>query len=133
MGERIDAGADQSFAVFKIENVRGDAKVVLVRLIDDRAVQVRRQLSEFAVPCINPDFDDIDLLLREFLNGLAAFRLGGDPMRRGDAAGLRQGDAASRAEEASGVRHGMAAEIENIVGVKAHAQRRADAVISPHL
>src|SRR4249919_1481158 len=116
--ERIDAGADETFAILQVEDMRGDAEVVLMRLVDDRPVEVGRELLELAVAGVDPDLDDVDLLVGEFLNRLAAIRLGGDPVRRRNATGLRHGDPAARAEEARRARNALATDIEQIVGVK---------------
>ena len=131
--ERIDAGADQPLAVFEIEHMRGDAEALLVRLVDDRSVEVRRELLELAVAGVDPDLDDVDLLVGEVLNRLAAVRLARDPVRRRDASRLGHGDAASGAEVTRRARNDLAADIEQLVRVETHAQHRADAVIAAHL
>ena len=52
----------QPLRILEREDVRGDAQLVLVRLVDDRAVELRRQLLVLAVAVVHPDLDDVDLL-----------------------------------------------------------------------
>ena len=64
----------QPLRVLEREQVRGHAERVLVRLVDDRAVQVGRQLLELPVPVVDPDLDDVDLLRGELLHAPCALR-----------------------------------------------------------
>ncbi len=66
------AGAHQALRILELEDVRGDAKPVGVRLLDDGAIDFRGQLLVLAAPVIDPDLDDIDLAVRQLLHRLAA-------------------------------------------------------------
>ena len=92
-----------------------DPQSVLVRLVDDGAINLRRQLLVLAVPGVDPDLDDVDLPLRELLHRLAAFRVGRDPVRHRYAPRLRHRDPAPGAEEAGGAGNGLAAHVEQLV------------------
>ena len=78
--EGVDPGTHEPLRVLEIEDVRGDPQPALVRLVDDGAIEFRRQLLVLAVPVVDPDLDDVDLVRRELLHRLAAFRLGRNPI-----------------------------------------------------
>ena len=59
--ERVEPGADEPLGVLQIEDVRGDPQPALVRLVDDGAVDLGRQLLVLAVAGVDPDLDDVDL------------------------------------------------------------------------
>ena len=104
--------------------------LLLVRFIDHRAVERRRQLRELAVAIVDPDLDDVDLLRGVLLDGLAAFLRRRDPVGHFGAALLRRGDAAAGGEDARQARRGLAALRERRVGaVESHAERGADAEV----
>ena len=69
--ERVDPGADEPLAVFLVEDVRGDAKAVLVSLVDRGLVLRRKHLVDLAFAIVDPDLDDVDLVLRVRLHRLA--------------------------------------------------------------
>ena len=105
------------------------AQALLVRLVDDGAVDFRRELLVLAVAGVDPDLHDVDLVRRELLHRLAAFLLGVDPVRHRQASRLGHGDAAPGAEEARGAGDGLAADVEQLVVVHAEAERGAHAEI----
>ncbi len=109
--------------------MRGDPQAELVRLVDDGAVDFGGQLLVLAVPGVDPDFYDIDLVRGELLHCLAAFGLGRDPVRHRQAPGFGHGDPAPRAEEPRGARYGLPAHVEQLVVVRAEAERGAHAEI----
>ena len=80
--EGVEIGAHQSFRIVHVEDVRGDAQTEFVRLVDDGGILFRCHLLDLALPVVDPDLDDVDLVRRELLHGLAAFRLGVDLERR---------------------------------------------------
>jgi hypothetical protein len=59
----------------------------LARLVDDGAINFGSQLLVLAIPCVDPDLDDVDLVRRELLDRLAAFRAGRNPLRHRCASG----------------------------------------------
>ena len=71
--EGVEVGAQRALRVLERKDVRGRAQLVLVRFVDHRAVQIRRQLLELAHPVVDPDLDDVDFLGGEFLHGFAGF------------------------------------------------------------
>ena len=98
MREGVEIGAHQPFRVVHVEDVRGDAQTEFVRLVDDGGILLRRHLLDLALPVVDPDLDDVDLVRRELLYGLAGFRLGVDLERR--APRFDSGDAFAGAEVA---------------------------------
>ena len=74
VGERINARPQQPLRIVEREDVRGHPQSALVRFLDDRAVEVRRQLLVLPVAVVDPDLDDVDLLRGELLDGLARLR-----------------------------------------------------------
>jgi len=75
MGKAVHPPADQVLEVLQLVDVRGDAKPVLVRLVDDGADHLGRHL---AAPRVVPDLDPaVHPVGGELLNALACLRLGG--------------------------------------------------------
>ena len=109
--------------------MRDDAEAVLVRLVDDRGVELGRGF--FTAPCDRrPDLDDVDLLRRILLHRLARFRRGRHPVRLGRAPRFRRRDAAPGGEESRKARRGLGANLIRHVGrVLTKAHRRADAEV----
>src|SRR5439155_4748068 len=97
--EAVNAGADQVLDIGEFENVRKDVDVVLVRLVDDRAIKVGLELCDGAVAVVNPDLDHVDLFGGELLHVFACLSLGGDPIggiaHRAARAGVRHAEAAA--------------------------------------
>ena len=52
--ERVEPGAHQPLRILEVEDVRGDAQPVLVRLVDDGGIQLGRQLLDLAIPRRRP-------------------------------------------------------------------------------
>ena len=61
VGEAVDAGAHQVLDVVEGGDVRHHAHVVLVRLVDDRAIEVGLELLHGAVAVVDPDLDQVGL------------------------------------------------------------------------
>ncbi len=89
----------------------------------------RGQLLVLAVPCVDPDLDDVDLVRRELLHRLAAFRLGRNPVGHGGAPRFGHRDPAPCTEKPRGTGNRLAAHIEEFVVVRAKTQRGAHAVV----
>ena len=128
--EGVDAGLQQPLRVLEREDVRGDAELVLVRFVDDGAVELGRQLLELAVAIVDPDLDDVDLLRGVLLHGLARPR----PrvvIQYGavGAARLRRRDAAAGREEARRARDRLRALIWN--GASPVSCPRLSAALTP--
>ena len=50
MRKCIESGSQQAFRILAREDMRRDAQAALVRLIDDRSIEVGSELLIFAVP-----------------------------------------------------------------------------------
>jgi hypothetical protein len=62
--------------------VRDHARTVLVRFVDDRAVERRRKLLYSAVAIVDPDLDEVHLSRDLIADGLARLGFGLHPYRR---------------------------------------------------
>src|SRR5690606_9995451 len=98
-----------------------------VRLVDDRAIELRRKLLVLPVAIVHPDLDEVDLALGELAHGRAALLLGRDPVWSLGAAGLGHRDAAARGVEPGGGRNVLLANLERDVRILAETCGRADA------
>ena len=78
--ERVDTRAEKPLRIFEREDVGGDAEPMLMGLIDDRAIELRRQFDIRSVPIVHPDLDEVDVQLGELLHGLSGFLFGVDPV-----------------------------------------------------
>ena len=67
--EDVDAGAQQILGVAQIGGVDRHPKPVLVRLVDDRAVQIRRELLDGTAAVVDPGLDDPHAPGDELLHG----------------------------------------------------------------
>jgi hypothetical protein len=85
--ECVDPGTNQALRVFAVEDVRNHPESSLVRLVDDGAINFGSQLLVLAIPCVDADLDDVELVRRELLDRLAAFRAGRNPLRHCCASG----------------------------------------------
>src|SRR6202030_2131902 len=72
--EALDAGAHQELRVCQVEDVGDRAQPLLARLIGGRREHLRRELLLAAVAAVDPDLDEIRLVGREVLHGLARLR-----------------------------------------------------------
>ena len=104
MREAVDAGIHEIDRIDVIEDVRVHLQPALVSLVDDRAIQRRRQLRRATVPIVDPDLDDVDVASGELLNGLARFGNGRHlvrhaGIRRSAGTGVRRSDAATGEQE----------------------------------
>src|ERR1051325_988946 len=82
MAEAVDAGAQQVLRVLERRDVRHDADAVRVRLVDDRAIEVRLQLLHRAAAIVDPDLDHVRTAGGEFTHVAVRIVLGGDAVRR---------------------------------------------------
>ena len=108
VGEDVDARAQERLRVVDARGVHGDAHAVLVRLVQDRAIQVGRQRLDGPASRVDPHLDQRDAALRQFLH------VGACPLhRRHDIRGvahvvradlLERRQAAPRRQESRGVR-----------------------------
>ena len=64
---KSDPGVEQRLGVGEVEEMCGDTKPALVRLVDDRAVDLGRHLGSGAEVVVDADLDDV-----HFLGGDAA-------------------------------------------------------------
>jgi hypothetical protein len=78
MREAVDACGDEAFRIGEVEDVRVDADAVLVRFVDDGAVERRTQLRRAAVAIVHPDLDEVHLLRGELRARARVLPLGGD-------------------------------------------------------
>ena len=65
MRKDVDAGAEQLFGIRQTRCMHGDAHVVFMGLIDDRAIQVGCQFLHASAAVVHPGLDDFDLLRRQ--------------------------------------------------------------------
>ncbi len=133
MRKGVDPGAEQSLRVLEVEDMRGHPETMLVRLVDDRRVNLRCHLLVLAASRIDPDLDDVDLLLRQFQHRLAAFLRAVYPVRNRRAPRLLHGDASARAQKPRRAGDSLIAQIEHVVVIRAEAERGAHAVVGAHL
>ena len=130
MRKCVDAGAQKSLGVFEGEDVGRDAQPVLMGLVDDRAVKLRRELADRAVPVVHPNLDEVNLSGGELLHSLASVRDVRDPVGSFRPAGLGHGDAAACGAETRGVGDDFVAHLEGHVRVVlAQAHHHADSVV----
>ena len=75
--EDVDTRAKQILRVTQIGRVHRDSQLVLVRFVDDGAIELGRQLLDRAAAIVNPRLDQPDLARHQFLHRRAcAFRRG---------------------------------------------------------
>lgn len=102
--------------------------VLACALVDEGAINFGSQLLVLAIPCVDPDLDDVELVRCELLDRLAAFRAGRNPLRHCCASGsgivmLRR---ALRNRAAPGIVWRV---FEEFVNVRAQTQRGAHTVV----
>ena len=90
---------ERRLRVFERVDVRDHPEAVLVRFVDDRAVELGRQLLHGAQAIVDPELDDVDFLRGVFLHRLARLGDRRHPVRRRRPARLRSRDPAARREE----------------------------------
>ena len=94
------------------------------------AVESRRELLVHAVSIVDPDLDQIDFPGGLLLDGLPAFRLGRDPVRRFGPPRLRHRDPASRGAEPRGAGNDFVPDLErHIARILAEAHHDAGSVV----
>jgi len=136
--EAVDSCGDKAFRVGEVEDVGIDADTVLVRFVDDRAVQRSAQLGGPAVAIVDPDLDEVDLLCGKLPHVAARLVVRRDVV--GDAAiGLRARACVRRAHPAAGGEQTRAAETpcclvianpeRDVAGIDAFRDDRADAEV----
>src|SRR5882762_3508724 len=76
--EAFDAGAHEELGVNEVEHVGDRPQALLARLIGRCGEHLRRKLLLAAVTAVDPDLDEIGLVGREILHGLARLRDAGD-------------------------------------------------------
>ena len=130
VSKRVDARAKEPLRILEGKEVGRDAELVLVGLVDDRAIQGRSQLLELAVPVVHPDLDEIDLPRGQLLYGLSGLRFAGNPIRGLRPPRLRHRDPASRGAKSRGAGDGLLPHLErHIARILAEAHDRADPVV----
>ena len=134
MRERVEAGAQRALRILERVDVRDRAQSLLVRLVDDGGVELRRQLLHRSHAVVNPELDDVDLLGGLFVDRRARLGDGRHPVRRHRASRLGTRDAATCGKETR--RAGnlscrcLCADLERHVGrVLPETLRRADTVV----
>src|SRR5262245_59702600 len=98
--------------------MRGDAQAALVRLVDDRTIDLRRELLVLAVAGVDPDLDDVDLVRSELLHRLTPILRAADPVGHRGAPGLLHRDAAAGAQEPRRARNRLAAHVEVVITIR---------------
>ena len=78
----VDATSEQVLGVFQIGGVNGDAHVPPMRLVDDGAIEVGRELPDGAASIVHPGLDDPHVPPGEFFDGGACALLGRHRIRR---------------------------------------------------
>ena len=82
MKEPIDARPKKTLRIVERRDVCEHAQLMLVRLVDDGAIQDGAQLRHRAVAVVDPDLDEVDVLRRQFPDVLSGLALAGDAIRR---------------------------------------------------
>src|SRR5439155_2554416 len=103
VSKSIETGAQKILCVHKSNDVSGDAKVVLMRFVDNGAVEFRAQFLVLAVAVIDPDLDEVGFLYCQLLYGLPGFRFSCHPVRHVRSSRLRARDATARGAEQSSI------------------------------
>ena len=109
-----------------------DPDILLVCLLDDGAVELRRQLGHRVVAVIDPDLDDVRPPLCVLLHRLARFGDGADPVGALLAPLLYAGDTTAGCQEPGSSGHvpGFIPDLEHDVGrVRAHTHPGANTPI----
>ncbi len=112
--------------------MRHHPHIVLVRLVDERPIEIGRELRHGAVAVVDPDLDQVGLVCGEFADVLARFLLGGDAI--GAVAHDPTGACIGHAESAAGgevararARFGAHA-VRQVAATGAGLEHRSDAV-----
>ena len=114
VAEAVDAGPQQRLRVVERGGVHHHAQAAPVGLVDDRPIELRRELADRAAAIVDPRLDDGDAARRELPDrgprlGLGRDAVGGMPHVVGPhLVGRRQ--AASGGEEARRIRHAAGAD-----------------------
>ena len=128
--EIVDARPQNSLGIFKRKDVRDGPEVVPMGLVDGGAIQLSGQLGNGMITVVHPDLDDVHLLGGIFIDVLARFGNGGDPIGSLRASGFWAGETASGGVVARGVGDGLGTHLVYLVaGILAEAHRGADAVV----
>ena len=81
MKPAFDAGAHQQLGICQRDVMGRDWNVVLVRFVDDREIQFRRQLLRAAISIVDPDLDELRFDFDIVADSLPRLRHGGDGIR----------------------------------------------------
>ena len=133
MKKPVDARSHEILCVRQRCDVREHAQVLLVRLVDDRAVQRRIQLLHRAVPIVDPDLDEVGVLHRELANVAPRLLFGRHAVRRVSHRRVRAG--VGRRETAPGGAHArtrmrlVAQPQREIAAIGPRARDRSDTVV----
>ena len=76
--QAVDAGVDQAVRVLQVVDVRQRQHPVLVRFLDDRAINLRGELLHAPEAVVHPDLHRVGLHCRQLPHALAPFLGGGD-------------------------------------------------------
>ena len=107
-----------------------DTQPVLMSLVDDRAVKLRREFADRAFPVVHPNLDEVNFPGGELLHSLASVGDVRDPVGSFGATGLGHGDAAACGAKARGVGDDLLSHLEGHVRVVlAQAHHHADSVV----
>ena len=132
--KRVEARTQQPLRVLKRKDVGGDAKPVRVSLVDDRAVELWRQLLVHAVPVVHPDLDYIDVQLGQLPDRLPRLVFGRHPVRNLTSARLGPRDPAPSQTESGGIRNRLLANlVRHIADFPPEAHCRDYAIVGPAL
>ena len=102
--------------------------------VDGGTIQLRAQLGNGMIAVVHPDLDDVHLFGGIFIDVLARFGNGSDPIGSLRASGFWAGETASGGVVARGVGDGLGTHLVYLVaGILAEAHRGADAVVSEML
>ena len=130
MREAVETCPQQALRVVQRVDVGRDAKLVLMRFVDDRAVELGRQLLVLPVAIVDPDLHHVDFLRSELLYSLPRLCLGRHPVRRFGSARLRSCYAAAHCSQAGCARNRILPQLKcDVVVVLPHADDGGDAEV----
>ena len=134
VGEGVDPRLQETLRIFEREDVGGHPQAVLVRLVDDGAVELRSQLVELAAAVVHPDLDEVHVRASELLDRRPRLLRRVDPVGDFRASGLVPGDSPAGGHRARGARdRGVPDRGRRLAVIVPQAHRSPDAVVGAPL